>query len=113
MAEIYHMVRASDWAKARAQYEPASLAAEGFIHCTAGERNLMGVAERSYREVPGNWLVLVIDPALIRAEVRWVVQPDGMAYPHIHGPLNTDAVTEVCPFPRDAAGHFLPFRELP
>ena len=111
MAEIYHMVSASDWEAARAgkTLEPESLAREGFIHCTAGERNLLEVAEAHYRQASGEWLVLVLDPAKVTPEVRWEVQANGLAYPHIHGPLNLDSVTEVRPFPRDSEGRFLPF----
>lgn len=94
-------------------YAPESLASEGFIHCTVGERNLIEVAARYYRDQPGDWLVLVIDPARVVAEIRWVVQPDGLAYPHIHGPLNVDAVVEVCRLPRTADGGFGAFRDLP
>lgn len=112
MAEIYHMVPAETWAKVSdaAEYRAESLESEGFIHCTVGERNLLEVAERFYRDLPGDWLVLVLDPARIRSEVRWAPQPDGLAYPHIHGPLNLDAVTEVRAFPRDVEGRFLAFR---
>lgn len=94
-------------------YTPPSLESEGFIHCTAGERNLVDVASRYYADQPGEWLVLVIDPARVEAEIRWVIQADGLAYPHIHGPLNRDAVVEVCRFPRDADGGFGAFRSLP
>lgn len=109
------MVLAETWSNARAgaTYAPESLAAEGFIHCTAGERNLIDVAGRYYRGQPGQWVVLVIDPARVTAEVRWVVQPDRLAYPHIHGPLDVDAVMEVCRFPRTADGDFGEFRGLP
>ena len=112
MAEIYHMVSAPDWETAHAgtTLEPQSLAEEGFIHCTVGERNLLEVAEAHYRQQPGDWLVLVLDPAKIAAELRWEVQPNALAYPHIYGPLNLDAVIEVLPFPRDSYGRFLAFR---
>jgi uncharacterized protein (DUF952 family) len=78
-----------------------------------GERNLVEVAGRYYGHLPGDWLVLVIDPARVSAEIRWVVQPDGLAYPHIHGPVNLDAVAEVCRFPRSADGGFGAFRDSP
>ncbi len=115
MAEIYHMIPEDEWAQAAPGpgYAPESLATEGFIHCTAGEANLIDVAGRYYPGSPASWLVLVIDPSRVRAEIRWELQPDGLAYPHIHGPLNTDAVTAVLPFPRDASGAFLPFRFPP
>jgi glutathione S-transferase len=111
VAEIYHMLRAEVWEAVRlgARYDGDTLASEGFIHCTAGERNLLQVARR-FAAQPGQWLVLVLDPARIAADVRWEVQPDGMAYPHIYGPLNLDAVVEVCSFPRDPEGRFLAFR---
>ncbi|MGH2631838.1 MAG: DUF952 domain-containing protein [Tepidiformaceae bacterium] len=114
MAEIYHMLPAAEWAAFRAsgasEYRAASLAAEGFMHCTVGERNLIGVATRYYAADPtSGWTVLVIDPARVSSEVRWQPQPDGLAYPHIHGPLNGDAILEARPFPRTAGGAFLPF----
>jgi uncharacterized protein (DUF952 family) len=112
MAEIYHMLRAEAYEAARAGqlYEGDTLATEGFIHCTVGERNLVQVARR-FAELPGEWRVLVLDPARITSEVRWEVQPDRMAYPHIYGPLNLDAVVEVCRFPRATDGAFLAFRD--
>jgi uncharacterized protein (DUF952 family) len=110
MAEIYHMARAADWPGSDERYRNASLESEGFVHCTAGERNLLEVAERHYAGEAGDWLVLVIDPARVEAEIRWQVQADAMAYPHLHGPLNRDAVVAVLPFPRAADGTFLPFR---
>lgn len=115
MAEIYHMVPAAEWTLLApgSDYAPGTVPAEGFIHCTTGEANLIDVAGRYYPGSSAAWLVLVIDPARVRAEIRWEVQPEGIAYPHIHGPLNTDAVTAVLPFPRDASGAFLPFRFPP
>jgi uncharacterized protein (DUF952 family) len=110
MAEIYHMAPASAWPPAGDSYTADSLESEGFLHCTAGERNLIAVAGRYYTNQPGDWVVLVIDPSAVTAEIRWQVQPDAMAYPHIHGALNVSAVTEVLPFPRNSNGAFLPFR---
>ena len=114
MGEIYHMIRAETWVavQGEAEYRDDSLAHEGFIHCTAGERNLVDVAARHYAGDRGDWLVLVLDPAKLRSEVRWELQPDALAYPHIYGPLNLDAVTAVCRFPRNPEGVFQPFRDL-
>jgi len=112
LAEIYHMLPAATWEALAGEHEyhAPSLASEGFIHGTAGERNLIEVANRFYRGEPAaEWVVLVIDPARIRVNVRWVVQPDGLAYPHVHGPLNLDAVSDVHAFPRDPEGRFLAF----
>jgi len=92
------------------QYRAASLAGEGFMHCTVGERNLIAVATRYYAADPTTaWTVLVIDPARVRSELRWQPQPDGLVYPHVHGPLNIDAIIESRPFRRTPSGAFLPF----
>jgi uncharacterized protein (DUF952 family) len=113
--EIYHMLPEAEWRGARLfpDYAASSLASEGFIHCTCGERNLLEVAERFYRTEPGDWVVLVLDPRRITSEVRWEPQPDGLAYPHIYGRLSLAAVIAVCRFPRDSTGAFLRFRETP
>ena len=115
MPEIYHMLPEAEWRVARVfpDYAAASLATEGFIHCTCGERNLVEVAQRFYRDEPGDWLVLVLDPGRITSEVRWEPQPDGLAYPHIYGRLNLDAVSAGCRFPRSSDGEFFSFRETP
>jgi len=115
VAEIYHMIESEAWAMAqgRTTYEAPSLATEGFIHCTAGERNLVAVANRHYAHSAGDWLVLVLDPARITSEVRWELQPDAMVYPHIYGLLILDAVVEVCSFPRSEDGTFGHFRSPP
>lgn len=111
MAEIYHMLTKAAWEAVRGgeRYAPPSLASEGFIHCTVGERNLIGVANRFYRDEPGEWMVLVIDPARIDRPVRWELQPDGLAYPHVHGDLNVSCVVGACAFPRAEDGEFLRF----
>ena len=107
------MLPLAEWDAIRrsAEYRAPSLESEGFIHCTCGERNMVEVANLFYRERPGEWAVLVLDPGRIRSEVRWESQPNGLAYPHIYGPLNLDAVSEVRRFRRDADGTFLAFRD--
>jgi uncharacterized protein (DUF952 family) len=109
MAEIYHMLPRATWESVRgaARYAPASLATDGFIHFTAGERNLIHVANMFYKREPGDWVILIVDPARIDATVRWEQQPDGMAYPHVYGDLNLSAVIGECTFPRLADGTFV------
>ena len=105
---IYHLLPAARW---RAQppdqpYAPASLAAEGFIHCTAEPGRLVAVANAFYRSEPGPHVILCIRTEAVAPEVRW--EPaDGQRFPHIYGPLNLDAVAKVVPFPRSADGTFL------
>lgn len=107
---IYHIATAADWQRAQTagEYRAASLDTQGFIHCSAATE-VPGAAQRHFAGQTGLYL-LAIDPARLTAELRHedVVLPDGrvIAFPHIYGPLNLDAVTGVAPFEPDADGQF-------
>lgn len=88
----------------------------GFIHCTRQPEVLLEVANRFYRDRPGDFVVLVIDPARLRAPVRDEppAHPAPVAslgttvlFPHIYGPLNREAVVEVRAAERNADGTFV------
>lgn len=103
MALIYHLTSAADWEEARrlGEYRLSTLGMTldqvGFIHCSqAGQ--VARVAERYYRGQTG-LVLLTIDEDLVRPEVRYEAVPDsGERFPHVYGPLNTDAVVAVEPF---------------
>ncbi len=82
-----------------------SIAAEGFIHCSYDTQVLTPANERySGRD---DLHLLVIDPNLVTAKI--VVEDSygsGNEFPHIYGPLNTDAVRTIVPFPRGKSGSF-------
>lgn len=105
MAVIHHLTTPEAWAAAQTagEYEAPSLAAEGFIHCSADEPQTLRVAQRLY---PGNagLIVLDLDPARLNAEVRREPSRSGEIYPHIYGRINLAAVTRVRPLTLDAAG---------
>lgn len=115
MITILHLIRAEDYhALAEGEpWRPESLAAEGFIHCTTEPEVLLQVANSLYRQTPGDYLVLVIDPAKVTAPVKYKApaQPAGSLaqhlFPHIYGPLNRDAIVAVRPARRTADGAFL------
>jgi uncharacterized protein (DUF952 family) len=97
-------------------YLPAGYAEDGFIHCTVEASVLLEVANRFYRDVAGDFLVLDIDPARLRAELRLEepVPPaplgsplDGVRFPHIYGPLNREAIVAVRKARRAPDGRFL------
>jgi uncharacterized protein (DUF952 family) len=100
MGFIFHIAQAGEWEHAQSdgQYTGSTLgrtlAEEGFIHCSQ-QHQVRGVRDAFYRDVPG-LVLLVIDPGLVQAPIRYddvPGQPD--PFPHIYGPLNTDAVVEV------------------
>jgi uncharacterized protein (DUF952 family) len=111
--EILHICPQSAWEAAQVvgEYRADSLKTEGFIHCSTYEQ-VVGSANRFYRGKQG-LVLLVIAPELVASEVRYEVAGDGLAYPHIYGPLSVSAVTATVAFPPEADGTFklpsLPF----
>ena len=109
---ILHILRRADWesALARGAYAPASLAAEGFIHCSTTQQ-ILHTANRFYRGQRG-LIVLCIDESLLETGLKY--EPPTPArdnalddlFPHFYGPLNLDAVVRVIDFPSDADGTF-------
>ncbi len=109
---IYHLVPREYWAASPPDrpYLPADYARDGFIHCTCGEKQIVLVANRYYRNDPRVWLMLTIDEDRVSSEIKYEPGADGMLYPHIYGALNRDAVIEVQVMPRDPDGTFEPLR---
>ena len=91
---IYHITLPEEWevSVARGHHLAPSIETEGFIHCSEG-----GQVERSLNRFFAGRprvLVLAIDPSALTSELRY--EPaHGELFPHIYGPLNVDAVTDV------------------
>jgi uncharacterized protein (DUF952 family) len=103
----YHLVSAAAWADAPEgePFRPMSLETVGFVHLTHHMSDLVDVANAFYRQDRGPHLVLTIALRWLRAPWRY----DGdERYPHVYGPLDRPAITEVRPIARDAEGRFLP-----
>jgi uncharacterized protein (DUF952 family) len=103
----YHLVPAEAW-EAAPDGEPfraASLDTEGFVHLTHRMVDLVDVANAYYRDDPRAYVVLTI-------AFRWLTSParyDGdERYPHVYGPIDRAAITEVRPIPRAPDGTFVP-----
>jgi len=103
---IYHLVPADDWhaTSLTSPYLPRDFENDGFIHCTRGLTLLLQVANTFYRDVPGEFLLLVLDERRISADVKYE-----RGFPHIYGPLNRNAILAVYPMVRRDDGCF----ELP
>jgi uncharacterized protein (DUF952 family) len=107
---IYHMLPAQRW-QAQPQAEPYmadTLATEGFVHCTREAERLVQVANRFYRSINGDFVILCLETEKLQSEVRWE-RADGHLFPHIYGPIQAVAVVDVLAFPRNPNGDFLPF----
>lgn len=83
-------------------YTNDSLKTEGFIHCSLPEQVGL-VANSRYRGESG-LVLLYIDSDRVKPEIRY--EGENERYPHIYGPLNTDAVTDILDFPPENDGRF-------
>jgi uncharacterized protein (DUF952 family) len=113
---VLHLMPAPAWAdwEAGGEYEPASLATEGFVHCTAGDELMIEVANRFYGE-DDDLVALALETERLTSEVRWEApaHPDGSVaaaggprFPHVYGPLDRRAVVGVRRLVRDGGGRF-------
>jgi uncharacterized protein (DUF952 family) len=102
---IFHIASSEAWQQARDEglYQGDTLESEGFIHCSLA-RQVVPVADARFRGRQG-LVLLEIDAAQVRPEIRYE-GADGDLFPHIYGPLNTDAVVAVYDFSPDADGQF-------
>lgn len=109
MRPTYHLVPAAFWEAQEPDrpYEAASLAMEGFVHCTDGAAELVATANHHYRDDERAFLVLTID--LDATGSPWRIEDERGIYPHVFGPIERAAILRSVPAPRDAVGLFLPF----
>ena len=109
MRPTYHLVPVESWngADPGRPYTAASLATEGFIHCTDGMTETVATANRHYRDDPRAFLVLTVD--LEAAGSPWRIEDARGIYPHVFGPIERAAIMRVVEAPRAADGEFLPF----
>ncbi len=93
---IYHLTGRAEWegSPPGEDYRAESLAQEGFLHCSRDEDQLLAVANRLFAG-RADLLVLDVDASLLHAPVKHEASRSGEIYPHIFGPLNTDAVVRV------------------
>ena len=107
MAIIYHLVPESHWdsAKSEREYRAESLAMEGFIHCSKDHAQALSVANRLYGD-RSDMLVLEVETERLASPLKHEPSRSGEIYPHIYGPLNTDAVIGVLKLQIDRDGRF-------
>jgi uncharacterized protein (DUF952 family) len=115
MEPIFHLAPAARWHSwpPEAEYLPAEYEQDGFVHCTAGAELMLRVANRFYHDVPGEFVVLLLDPEQLHSPLRWEQSTDDLAplFPHIYGPINRAAVAHVFAVRRAPDGEFLGWEE--
>lgn len=79
------------------EYRCESLDTEGFIHCC--DRNqLVGVVSRYYQDVDDVVLLLLDADKITAALIRENTVGGSELFPHIYGPINSEAVIDTVPF---------------
>jgi glutathione S-transferase len=108
---IYHIAYRRQWELARRAdgYRQSTrgltLEQVGYIHASRAHQ-VAAVANRFFAG-ERDLLVLAIDEGRVRADVRDEPVPGSAeSFPHIHGPLNADAVVEVIPLEPGPDGLF-------
>ncbi|EEM47618.1 DUF952 domain-containing protein [Bacillus sp. 22475] len=98
---ITKVITKSNWeiAKIIGKINEDSLIEEGFIHCSLVDQALR-VAEKYFKHEE-DVLLLTIDPALLKAEVKYELASNGQEYPHVYGVINVEAIVEVVPFSKE------------
>lgn len=86
---IFHLVSKKEWEALlpKRPYTPSTYLKDGFIHCSGDEVTVLGVANRFYKDVPGDVLLLVIDETKLTSTLKW----EAPSHP------NSDAVAKPMP----------------
>ena len=105
---ILHLTSQVSWSAAQKAgvYTADSLKGDGFIHCSKVDQ-ILRVANTFFYGQHG-LVILVIDPDRLTSEIRWEPGTDLATelFPHIYGPINSDAVMHVLEFEPGAEGKF-------
>jgi uncharacterized protein (DUF952 family) len=86
-------------------YLPAAYPADGFVHCTDGDDEMVAVANRFYGDDLRSFLLLTLD--LDHTGSPWRFDDPERRYPHVYGPIDPACVLEVRRMLRDPGGRFL------
>jgi uncharacterized protein (DUF952 family) len=106
MKPIFHITPGQQWATAKnlGAYQSASLATEGFIHCSTLAQ-LAGSANRFFKGQT-DLVILAIDSDRVQPEIRYEGAEANNLFPHIYGALNVDAVMEAIDYAAGTDGVF-------
>ncbi len=101
MKPLFHITTRAEWDRSQAtrEYRAVSLEREGFIHLST-EEQWRHTLQRLYRGVD-ELVILRIDPRRVAAEIKYERARDAdEEFPHLYGPLETDAVINLRDAPR-------------
>ena len=105
---IFHIVAPSTWAGAtqRGTYLPTGYDADGFVHFSFADQ-VESVANAIYRDEP-DLVVIEVESESVPAELRVEdCYEAGEEFPHVYGPIPTDAAVATHPLTRTSAGDWV------
>ena len=93
---IYHVTTQQKWEEAQVNgaFISDSLAIEGFIHCSV-EDQVAGVLDRYYKGQTGLVKLKIEKAKVERPLIFELAGSINEVFPHIHGPINLDAIVAV------------------
>lgn len=103
---IFHITSAEQWDEAQrlGEYLHESLVSEGFIHCSSQEQ-VEKTANRYFLNSPFI-LILHIEEKKLTSKLVFEPSTGGELFPHVYGPINLEAVTEVSRQEQSSDGFF-------
>jgi uncharacterized protein (DUF952 family) len=92
---FFHITTPADWAIAQdtGGLAPASLATEGFVHCST-EAQLPSTIERHFGG-HDELVLLRLDPDSVASDLRWEEGRPDEEFPHVYRALRLTDVVEV------------------
>ncbi len=95
---IYHMCRVDEWADAEksGSYPGSSQdQADGFIHFSTATQVRTSAAK--HRAGQDGLVLLEVDTEKLGPALKWEASRGGALFPHLYGPLRTDAIENTVP----------------
>ena len=114
MAQVCKIMPQAEWDDslgAGQAYEAVSEAdlRDGYLHCSSPEQ-VPGTLAKWYSTLD-RVMVVTIDTARLRSEVKWEPNAVGELFPHIYGSIVPEAVTGVARLRRDSTGALVSIEE--
>jgi uncharacterized protein len=119
---IWHLLPLSHWRQARsAEHVAGPVGGETFVHASPDIPVALAVANALFTSLPEQLVALGLTESGLAAPVRYEAAdpapppeaPPGTLFPHVYGPVETSAVTEVRYARRGVTGRYEAFEARP
>lgn len=111
---IFHIVTENEWNNFNQSqyYEGKTLKTDGFLHCCTFDQ-ILHVANNNLKDINEKMLVICINTEYLSNELKWEQNPkNNMTFPHLYGPINSDAIISTVSLDKNSKGEFYISDEL-